>query len=114
MRKHTVDILLRLSEKEAAHLDRLVRQSGRTRSAFLRAVILNYQLCEKPNPEFYCAMRELSRFGNNLNQLTAKAHSLGFIDAPALQNEIQQWQKFRMDIYAVFLEPRRMQYNGSV
>lgn len=24
MRKHTVDILLRLSEKEAAHLDRLV------------------------------------------------------------------------------------------
>lgn len=114
MRKQTVDILLRLDEEEAVYLDRMVERTGRTRSAFLRAVIRNYQLCEKPDPEFYRAMRELSRFGNNLNQLTAKANSLGFIDAPALRKEMQQWQKFRKDIYTEFLEPRRMQHNGCV
>lgn len=114
MRKPTVDILLRLNEKEAAYLDRMVERTGRTRSAFLRAVILNYQLCEKPDLEFYRAMQELSRFGNNLNQLTAKANALGFIDAPALQKEMQQWQKFRQDIYTVFLEPKRMHRNGSL
>lgn len=114
MRKQTVDILLRLSEEEAAYLDRMVERTGRTRSAFLREVILNYQLCEKPDPEFYRAMRELSRFGNNLNQLTAKANTLGFVDVPALQKEIQQWQKFRKDIYTIFLEPKRIQRNGSL
>ena len=114
MRKTTVDILLRLDEREAAYLDRLVKQSGRTRSSFLRAVIMNYRLCEKPDPEFYHAMRELSRFGNNLNQLTAKAHSLGCIDAPALKMEMQQWQRFRTDIYTTFLEPKRIQSNGSL
>ena len=88
MRKTTVDILLRLDESEAAYLHRLVKQSGRTRSSFLRAVMMNYRLCEKPDPAFYRAMRELSRFGNSLNQLTARAHSLGCIDGPALKMEM--------------------------
>lgn len=114
MRKPTVDILLRLDENEAAYLDRLVKQSGRSRSSFLRAVIMNYQLCEKPGLEFYRAMRELSRFGNNLNQLTAKANALGFIDTLELQKEMQQWQKFRTDIYKAYLEPRRIPRNGGL
>lgn len=114
MRKQTVNILLRLDENEASYLERIVARSGCSRSAVLRNMIVNYQLCEKPEPAFYQSMKELARFGNNLNQLNAKANTLGFIDAPALQKEMQQWQKFRKDIYKKFLEPKRMNQDGSL
>ena len=36
MRKRNVQILFRLTEEEAEHLNELVRKSGRTKEAFLR------------------------------------------------------------------------------
>ena len=43
--------------------------------------------------------------GNNLNQLTAKAHRLGFIDTPMLRQETLKWTKFQAKIEAEFLHP---------
>lgn len=103
-----------LNDTELERLNALTQKSGRSKSSWLRAVIMGYRLCEKPDSAFYDAMKELTRFGNNLNQLTAKAHSLGFVDAPALEREIQQWQKFRMDIFQTYLQPRKEQCNGGV
>ena len=60
MRKRNVQILFRLTEEEAEHLNELVRKSGRSKEAFLREMVRGYQLCEKPDPEFYKMMRELS------------------------------------------------------
>ena len=53
MRKRNVQILFRLTEEEAEHLNELVRKSGRTKEAFLREMVKGYQLCGKPDPEFY-------------------------------------------------------------
>ena len=64
MRKRNVQILFRLTEEEAEHLNELVRKSGRSKEAFLREMVRGYQLCEKPDPEFYKMMRELSAIGN--------------------------------------------------
>ena len=58
MRKRNVQILFRLTEEEAEHLNELVRKSGRSKEAFLREMVRGYQLCEKPAPEFYQMMRE--------------------------------------------------------
>ena len=58
MRKRNVQILFRLTEEEAEHLNELVRKSGRSKEAFLREMVRGYQLCEKPDPEFYKMMRE--------------------------------------------------------
>ena len=60
MRKRNVQILFRLTEEEAEQLNELVRKSGRSKEAFLREMVKGYQLCEKPDPEFYKMMRELS------------------------------------------------------
>ena len=60
MRKRNVQILFRLTEEEAEHLNELVRKSGRSKEAFLREMVRGYQLCEKPDSEFYKMMRELS------------------------------------------------------
>ena len=105
--KRNVQILFRLTEEEAEHLNELVRKSGRSKEAFLREMVRGYQLCEKPDPEFYKMMRELSAIGNRINQLAVKANALGFVDAPMLRVEARKWHEFQIDIRKRYLLPRR-------
>ena len=107
MRNRKVQILFRLTDEEAEQLHELVRRSGRSREAFLREMVKGYQLCEKPDPEFYRIMRELSAIGNRINQLAAKANALGFVDAPMLNEEARKWHEFQIDIRKKYLLPRR-------
>ena len=108
MRKRNVQILFRLTEEEAEHLNELVRKSGRSKEAFLREMVRGYQLCEKPDPEFYKMMRELSAIGNRINQLAVKANALGFIDTQKLNSELDRLHKFQADIESVFLRPDKL------
>ena len=39
MRKRNVQILFRLTEEEAEHLNEIVRKSGRSKEAFLREMV---------------------------------------------------------------------------
>ena len=107
MRKRNVQILFRLTEEEAEHLNELVRKSGRTKEAFLREMVKGYQLCGKPDPEFYKMMRELSAIGNRINQLAAKANALNFVDAPMLKEEAQRWHEFQIAVRKKYLLPRK-------
>ena len=107
MRNRKVQILFRLTDDEAEQLHELVRRSGRSREAFLREMVKGYQLCEKPDPEFYRIMRELSAIGNRINHLAAKANALGFVDAPMLNEEARKWHEFQIDIRKKYLLPRR-------
>ena len=64
-----------------------------------------YEPREKPDERFYDVMRELSAIGNNINQLAAKANTLGFVDAPQLKKEAERWHKFQADVERTFLRP---------
>ena len=108
MRKRSVQILFRLNEEEAEYLYELVRKSGRSKEAFLREMVKGYQLCEKPDPEFYRIMRELSAIGNRINQLAAKANALNFIDTPMLREEARTWHDFQLDVRKKYLLPRKV------
>ena len=103
MRNRNVQILFRLNEDEAEHLQVLVRKSCRSREAFLRDMIKGYRLSEKPGPEFYKVMRELSAIGNRINQLAVKANALGFVDTPMLNEEARKWHEFQIDICKKYL-----------
>lgn len=107
MRKRSVQILFRLDESEAEYLNTLVKRSGRSKEAFLREMVKGYQLCEKPDPEFYKMMRELSAIGNRINQLAVKANALGFVDTPMLEREARKWHEFQIDIRKKYLLPKR-------
>lgn len=106
MRKRSVQILFRLNEEEAEYLYELVRKSGRSKEAFLREMVKGYQLCEKPDPEFYRIMRELSAIGNRINQLAVKANALNFIDTPMLREETEKWRQFQIDVRKKYLLPK--------
>lgn len=94
-----------LSPDENAELKRKAELAGLTETAVIRLLIRSYEPREKPDGRFYEAMRNLSAIGNNVNQLAAKAHTLGFIDAPMLKSEALRWHKFQADMEAVFLRP---------
>lgn len=107
MRKRNVQILFRLTEDEAERLDTLVRRSGRSRQALLREMVNGNRLCEKPDPEFYKVMRELSGIGNRINQLAAKANALDYIDTPMLQQEAKKWHEFQIAVRQKYLLPKK-------
>ena len=107
MRKRNVQILFRLNEEEAQYLYELVRKSGRSKEALLRSMVKGYRLCEKPDPEFYQIMRELSAIGNRINQRAAKAKALDFIDTPMLREEAKKWHDFQLDVRKRYLLPKR-------
>lgn len=107
MRKRNVQILFRLTEEEAEYLSSIAKRSGHSRQALLQSMVMGYRLSEKPDPEFYKILRELSAIGNRINQLAAKANALDFVDAPMLREEAARWQKFRLDVSRTYLLPKR-------
>ena len=107
MRKRNVQILFRLTEEEAEYLCSLAERAGHSRQALLQSMVMGYRLCEKPDPEFYKIMRELSAIGNRINQLAAKANALGFVDTPQLREEVRKWHEFRIDVRKRYLLPKR-------
>ena len=96
-----------MTEEEAEYLYDLVRKSGYSKEALLRAMVKGYRLCEKPAPEFYKILRELSAIGNRINQLAAKANALDYIDTPMLQEEAARWRQFQTDVRKAYLLPKR-------
>lgn len=96
-----------LSPQEVAELKRKAELTGLSETAVVRLLIRGYELREKPDSDFYEAMRKLSAIGNNINQLAVKAHALGFIDAPMLKTEALRWHQFQADVEATFLRPQQ-------
>ena len=97
-----------LSKEEAAELKRKAQMTCLNESSLIRLLMKGYAPKEKPDERFFEAMRELSAIGNNINQLAAKANSLGFVDAPMLYREAERWHKFQADIESVFLRPDKL------
>lgn len=100
MRTRTIQVILRLDEKEHAHLCKQSNLAGLTKSAFLRMLLLNKEIKPKP-PEVYGALlHELSTISQNITQLTRDAK--GMDTASREQYEMASglvdslWQLFRM------------------
>ena len=105
--KRTVKKQFWFSKVEAQDLKKKAKKACLTEAALIRLLLRGYEPREKTDGNFYEAMRKLSAIGNNINQLAAKAHTLGFIDVPMLKNEANRWHRFQADIEATFLRPAK-------
>lgn len=94
-----------LTEEENKDFQEKAKRTCLSEAALLRLLIRGYEPRERPGKEFYTAMQQLSAIGNNINQLAAKANSLGFIDAEALSAEAKVWHRFQSEIESHFLRP---------
>ena len=105
MRKRNVDKHIWFSRAEAQELQRKAKKACLSEAGLISLLIKGYEPKEKPDDRFYDVMRELSAIGNNINQLAAKANTLGFIDAPMLKNEAEKWNKFQAEVERHYLRP---------
>ncbi len=78
-------------------------RAGMNESDFIRRIILDYQLKEKPPEEFYNVIRQLRSISNNLNQIAAKAHTLGFIDELSYKKEVAKVDNFIDELKCKYL-----------
>lgn len=76
-------------------------------SALVRLLVLGYEPKPKPEKEFYDALRNISSIGNSINQIAAKANSLGFIDTPRLNKELKSLEKLKDDLYNKYIKPEK-------
>ena len=80
-KKRSNTVVVRLSDEELAALNRDVALTGCSREQYLRLTMMMYRPKAKPPADFAGVLRELSRIGNNLNQIARKANETGAIDA---------------------------------
>ena len=73
----------------------------------IRLLLSGYEPRAFPGEEIREFTRALSQLGNNFNQLAAKAHSLGYIDAVKLEDEIRRLHQFQADIEELLMGSRR-------
>ena len=55
-------------------------RAGLSKSAFFRKMLKDEPVKELPPMDFYDVLKELRQINNNINQIAAKANSIGFID----------------------------------
>ena len=92
MAQRKIKIDLRLNEEEAEELNRDVEKSGLSREAYLRALIRNRPLKERPPVELGAVLRSLQQINNNMNQIALKANAKGFIDTAAYWDNVRSLQ----------------------
>ena len=109
MRKRNVAILFRLNRKEAEALDKKVKKSGLSREAYLRHLISSVVPRDAPPPDYYSMMRELHKIGNNLNQITQKAHTLNVIDVQRYDRDMRKFEETVRLITEAVILPERME-----
>lgn len=92
MAQRKIKIDLRLNEEEAEDLNRDVEKSGRSREAYLRALIRSSPLKERPSAELGAILKSLQQINNNMNQVALKANAKGFIDTEAYRENVRWLQ----------------------
>ncbi|MBR1654535.1 MAG: plasmid mobilization relaxosome protein MobC [Clostridia bacterium] len=103
MRKRFIRIDVMLNEEEHQKLMDNVSKVGTSYSDYIRKLIMDTELKEKPDYEFYSVMKELTKIGTNLNQLAKKANSLNFIDRNEYERQAEEWKNFSNEIKRKYL-----------
>lgn len=97
-----------LSEEEKNALANKSKEAGLSESDFIRYFLLDIKLKERPDEKFYNFTKQLTGIAHNINQLTVKAHKLGFIDDRALTKELEKLDKFIDE-----MKDKYLRYNES-
>lgn len=105
MRKRNVLIQTWISREELELLNKKLKKTAIDRSTLIRNLIRDFEPREKPDDRFYETMKQLYSLSNNMNQIARKANTLGFIDVPLYQKEIEKLNKFILEIKESYLLP---------
>ena len=106
-RKRQNDFHVYLDDYELNKLDELCRKTRLDRSKIIRFLLMKVKLIEAPPVDYKQFIIELRRVGTNLNQLTAKANTVGFIDRNEFKSVLDDVRKLEREIAKQFRIGRR-------
>ena len=92
-RRNKID--LRLNDTELAQLNHDVEKSGWSREKYLRALIANRPIRERPPMDLVSVLKQLQQINNNMNQIAVKANSLNFVDTAAYWENVDQLEELK-------------------
>ena len=102
-RRRDKRLTIRLTDSEKKKIIAKSRKAKMSATDFIIACADNAVI--KTPEDLRPVISQLKRIGNNINQLAAKANTLGFVDAPQLKKEAERWHKFQADVERIFLRP---------
>lgn len=108
MNNRTIEIKVRLNQKEADILNEKVKKSRLSREAYLRQLIGGLMPQDAPPPDYYTMMKELYKIGNNLNQIARKAQVLNMIDVPLYKKAVGEFEMAVKQITEAVVLPRQI------
>ena len=88
-------ILIRLSEKEYAHLTEQADLVQLGIEPFVRNLIMGIRMKPHPKNEWTEIMRQMSAIGNNINQIAYRANLHGLTDKQALLSMQEEFSKLK-------------------
>lgn len=108
MRNRTIKINIFLNEEENKILNEKVKRSGLNKSEFFRKIILDYQLKEKPDEEFYEILSQLRGMAINLNQMARTYNRYqGYMREDKFTPLLHQIQDLVLSLQDVYVIPQK-------
>lgn len=109
MRKREYHFHLFLNDTEKRILFQGAEKAGLSKSAYLRSLITGHVPKAQPNADFFALYRELNAIGNSLNQIAAKANTVGFINATEYDRTAKEVQELTLKIYQAVTRPEQLE-----
>lgn len=93
MKTRTTEMHLRLTPEEKETLAEKAKLARLSREEFCRRILNGAIVKEAPSVDVRQLLRQMRHIGGNLNQLLARANTVGFIDTIQLKKELAELRK---------------------
>lgn len=103
MRNRYIRKDIMLNEIENEKLKRDCQKCNLSYGEYFRKLLMEEQIKEKPDKEFYEIMKQLSKIGVNLNQIAHKANIENKVDKILYEENANEWHQFSKEVKEKFL-----------
>lgn len=93
MKTRTTEMHLRLTPEEKETLTEKANKARLSREEFCRRILNGATVKEAPSADVRQLLRQMRHIGSNLNQLLARANTVGFIDTIQLNKDLAELRK---------------------
>lgn len=93
MKTRTTEMHLRLTPEEKETLNEKAKLARLSREEFCRRILNGAIVKEAPSVDVRQLLWQMRHIGGNLNQLLARANTVGFIDTIQLKKELAELRK---------------------
>ena len=102
MRKRNHRIVFYLNDDELSAFEEKVKRTALSREGFIRSMLSDVEIIERPPADVPLLLREIKRVGNNINQILALANAKGFLDAPRLKIVVDELREVDRLIFETY------------